>query len=872
MFRSSWRARGAALVALATLPTIAGPVAANAGPVTSGGARTTFWVVLDGAADLSAARTMTGKPARGAAVHSALTTHAQRAQAGLRDLLHRRKAEFEPFWIANVIKVVGDAELRAEVARRPEVARIEPDTRWPPPQPAPAVPGAPSGTVEWNLERVGATRVWHELGVRGEGVVVANIDSGVRYDHPALIDSYRGRHSNGTVNHNYSWLDATGTCPSGTPCDPTGHGTHVMGIEVGRSADGANQIGVAPGARWIAARMCCTQDELLTAGQWMLAPTDLNGANPRPDLAPDVVNNSWYSRDNPGVFFADVLDAWVAAGIFPVFAAGNNGVGGQCRTNTWPPSFPTAYAVGNTDAENQVVPDSSRGPAATGETKPDIAAPGTDVRSSDVTEDYAERDGTSQAAPHVAGAVALLWSAAPALEGDIAATRRILDETARDIDATECGGTADDNNVAGEGLLDVYAAVGAAPRTGVGGLTGRVRRAGSGVAVPDAAISLAGPRTKALSSGADGSYRLDRMMPGTYSYRVTAFGYREASGSLVIDQDRRTVLDLTLRPLPSAVVAGVVRSAEGPAAGTTVAIAGTPVRTRTGADGRYRLVAPLGSHELVAEPPSRCALPAGRAVTVAADVTADLDLPARTDAFGNTCTAPVVGYQAGTTRLDLAGSTGAVREIALPFPVTLYGTTFRTAWVSTNGAIGLDGPPDPITFDWLDPLPNLIPNTALYPFSTLLDVDDAAGVYTTVTAEQVVVEWRDVMVLRPGSRAPTGRISVSVTIRPDGTATFQYRDVAAGPWPEGRNAVVGIQDATGSDAFAFASLERVVTSGLGFTIHPPLPSRGRVEPAGGVAALAHRRGRCPRLAFWCHHPGGREDRDDYARCSITCPR
>jgi hypothetical protein len=275
-----------------------------------------------------------------------------------------------------------------------------------------------------------------------------------------------------------------------------------MGLQAGLAADGSNEIGVAPGARWIAAVKGSQVSEVLDAAQWMLAPTDANGENPRPDLAPDVVNLSWVFSDGRNDLFGDILDAWVAAGIFPVVAAGNSGDDGTCATNAWPASFDSAYAVGNTTAEDVVAPSSSRGPADDGRTKPDIAAPGTAIRSSDVGPEFTVRDGTSQAAPQVAGAVALLWSAVPHLDGDVAATRKLLDDTARDIDDTTCGGTAADNNAAGEGLLDIAAALRAAPKSAVGSL--------SGTTVPDAHIRLDGPRLKNLTAGADGRFGLAR--------------------------------------------------------------------------------------------------------------------------------------------------------------------------------------------------------------------------------------------------------------------------------------------------------------------------------------------------------------------------
>src|SRR5690606_18118605 len=151
--------------------------------------------------------------------------------------------------------------------------------------------------LEWGLSNIRAPEAWEAFGAQGEGIVVANIDTGVQFDHPALVNQYRGN-LGGSFDHNYNWFDPAGVCgsPESGPCDNADHGTHTMGTIVGDDLAG-NQIGVAPRARWIAAKGCedlnCSNEALLSSGQWLLAPTDLNGENPRPDLRPNIINNSW---------------------------------------------------------------------------------------------------------------------------------------------------------------------------------------------------------------------------------------------------------------------------------------------------------------------------------------------------------------------------------------------------------------------------------------------------------------------------------------------------------------------------------------------------------------------------------------------------
>ena len=163
--------------------------------------------------------------------------------------------------------------------------------------------------------------------------VVANIDTGTQFNHPALVGQYRGNTGGGTFDHNYSWFDPSDVCgsPSLVPCDNNGHGTHTMGTMVGDDGNpGPNQIGVAPHARFIAAKGCetnsCSDSALLASAQWILAPTDLAGQNPRPDLRPNIVNNSCGGGGGDPWYQASV-DAWIASGIFPAFSNGNAGPG-----------------------------------------------------------------------------------------------------------------------------------------------------------------------------------------------------------------------------------------------------------------------------------------------------------------------------------------------------------------------------------------------------------------------------------------------------------------------------------------------------------------------------------------------------------------
>jgi subtilisin family serine protease len=469
----------AAATGLVAVSLVAGAPGATAAPpafvdgevyaAVAGSGTAEFFVYLAGAADLSAAAGLTSKAAKGAHVYQQLSSHAATAQAPLRADLDARGIDYRPFWIANTLLVTGDRALVDELATRPDVTRIEANGQVPLLQPATISPDTPgTQAIEWGVANINADDVWNQFGVTGQDIVVANIDTGVDFDHPAVIDQYRGT---ATGSHDYNWFDPAGVCSPGIPCDNNNHGTHTMGTMVGDDG-GNNQIGVAPGAQWIAAKGCesnsCSESSLLASGQWMVAPTRTNGTDPDPSMAPDVVNNSW-GGGRGDTWYQATINAWINAGIFPMFSAGNSGP--ACNTANSPGDNLPAYAVGAYDINNNIAGFSSRGPSgvSSAEIKPDIAAPGVSVRSAINGGGYANFSGTSMAAPHASGVVALLWAAEPTLQGDINGTRSVLDQTARDVNATGCGGTTANNNIFGEGRIDALAAVEEATGGGGGG-------------------------------------------------------------------------------------------------------------------------------------------------------------------------------------------------------------------------------------------------------------------------------------------------------------------------------------------------------------------------------------------------------------------
>lgn len=450
------------------------------------GGRAEFLAVLQEKADLSAATAVHGKNDKGRLVVANLREVAGRTQGPLLAWLSARGIEHRAFWVANMVLVRGDAAAARALAARGDIARLaaNPAVRLADPQPVAAADAPGTGlkaatataAVEWGVAKIRAPELW-AAGFAGQGIVIGGADTGVTWTHPALRDKYRGW--NGTAaDHNYNWHDAIhalgsscgGNAPA--PCDDGSHGTHTMGTMVGDDG-GGNAIGVAPGARWIACRNMDqgvgTPATYAECFQWFLAPTDANGANPDPSRAPHVINNSWSCPAFEGCTDPNVLrtvvENVVAAGIAVVVSAGNGGAAG-CSTISSPPTiYDKAITVGATDAADNIAGFSSRGPVTadgSNRLKPDVSAPGVSVRSAVSSGGYATFEGTSMAAPHVAGAAALLMSAVPALAGEPAALKARMSQNAVPrTTAQNCGdvpGAAVPNNTFGWGRLDAKAA------------------------------------------------------------------------------------------------------------------------------------------------------------------------------------------------------------------------------------------------------------------------------------------------------------------------------------------------------------------------------------------------------------------------------
>ncbi len=444
-------------------------------------------------ASVEKAYELESKADRGKYVVRALVATARKSQRGLIAMLKSKKLEYKSYYLGNAVAIMNATPtLIREIARRPDVQRVVADpkirAKFPSTDRRERLEPQPNGAGD-NIIKIGAERAWTEFGARGAGIVIAGQDTGVQWDHPALKNHYRGWNGT-TADHTYSWHDAiekpvntdeVNTCGYNVkvPCDDNSHGTHTIGTVVGDDG-GANKIGVAPDAKWIA---CRNMDAGLGAPhtylecfEFFLAPYPQGGnaaTDGKPELAPNVINNSWgcdHSEGCDGSEFLGVLKSLEAAGIMVVASAGNSGPG--CGTIDSAPAHHTeeTLSVGAHDhRSDKIAGFSSRGPSIFDNgTGPDVTAPGVDVRSCTPGNGYASFgwSGTSMAGPHVVGQVALMWSSAPALIGNIKDTISLIRRTAHSRTTTEsCGkipGTAVPNNTFGYGTIDTYESVKAA--------------------------------------------------------------------------------------------------------------------------------------------------------------------------------------------------------------------------------------------------------------------------------------------------------------------------------------------------------------------------------------------------------------------------
>lgn len=547
------------------------------------------------------------------AVVSALKANSLKEQQSVLDYLDEEvdkgnAGAITSYFIVNGIAVTATKEVAQNIAAFEEVEKILPNENRQLYTPNETDekneditrPKSEGSDVEWNVEKVKAPEVW-DKGINGKGIVVASLDTGVQWDHPALKEKYRGYNSTTEeVDHTFSWFDATKG--EQEPYDDIGHGTHTVGTMVGSETNKTNQIGVAPGASWIAVKAFTedggTDEDLLAAAEWILAPTDADG-NTRVDMAPDIVNNSWGGGPGLDEWYRDVVKEWRNANIFPVFSAGNvdsNNPGGPGSIAS-PANYPESFATGATDITDKVASFSLRGPSPYDEIKPDLSAPGQVIRSSVPGNGYAEKSGTSMAGPAVSGVAALLRSVDATISVDemeetlLSTTKPLTDEAYPESP----------NNGYGYGLVDALNAV-TAVNKGVGSLEGKVFQEEEGTNLPlNAQISIQGQGRSVNTDPEDGSYAIT-YAAGEYMVQAEAYGYYPEQYSVTFEKDKTVKRDFNLKEIPQRTINGTLTDEiTGEAIGGATLFLKedaniTPVKT--GNNGHYDLVAYEGDYTL----------------------------------------------------------------------------------------------------------------------------------------------------------------------------------------------------------------------------------------------------------------------------------
>ncbi len=760
------------------------------------------FILLRQQADLRAPAALPDWTARGRAVYQALRTTAARTQAPLLAQLQRfeaagQVAAVQPLWIVNAIALrAGDAVLRT-LAAHPDVASIVPNRKLTPPavQIGPGSAMGP-GAVEWGVNKIRAPEVWSVYGVTGAGAVVANVDTGVDYSHPALVNQYRGNLGGGLFDHNFNWYDPTGLYPAPAAVEGS-HGTHVMGTEVGWDG-GANQIGVAPGARWLAAYGCCPDNlSLLLAQQFMLAPTDLAGNDPNPDLRPHVLNQSWGGPGGSEIF-QPALAALRASGIFSSISAGN--AGSACGTLGSPGDNPLVFSVGSTDSNDNIAGTSSRGPNPfSGKTGPEISAPGVSVRSSVAGGSYQNYSGTSMAAPHVAGAVALLIALEPKLAGQVEQIEELLRRTATPRASLQsCGnvpGSAVPNNAFGWGRLDVKAAADLIWQAGY--LAGQATS--QGTPLPGAVVTFS--RNGANLTTTTDAFGAFRVLAGAGAWTVSASAPDHSatvSVTATISHDLTTILDLALDPLAPAVISGHVRdrvTAEGVPALVMLADQDAAPPAFADASGWYSLTVPmlpagLTALDLQIEHPGFT--PLRQRVEISGSAALDFELDARPN---YTCLddrqpgGPLFAWvdASGGTAYRL-GDDASTAFLPLAQPFTYFGAPYTSLTVNSNGYLYFGGA-------WWSRVQMMIPfegppNAALMALGE--DLNPAQGaqgmVYVQSLPGRFVAQWQDVQHWASGD-PETFQIVLDLAT---GAILYQYQTLS---WPD--YTTVGLEDSAG---------------------------------------------------------------------------
>lgn len=545
-------------------------------------------------------------------VFQQLRANATKSQAGLKRFLDDptvkpHRGVVRAFWIDNLVLVQARKDVIDRIAKRNDVIEVFDNYTFTVP---PRTGGGPQPTHQsqpWdNIGFIGAKQVWQQYGLTGTGVRVGGLDTGVDITHPDIAGKMV---TNNPADPHYpgGWaeFDANGNIvPNSLPRDTDQHGTHTSGTMIGGSASGF-AIGVAPGAKLMHGLVIPggsgSFGQVAGGMEWIIDPDN----NPNTDDGADVVNMSLGAT---GTFTEMVApsDNMVAAGVFPSFSIGNSGPG--ANTTGSPGNVPSAFGVGATDRNDVIASFSSRGPVTWNVApyvgtyiKPDISAPGVQIFSSvpggewQYAGDGFTWSGTSMAAPHVSGTVALMRQANPSLTVDT--IKQLLAQTSLDL------GTAGQDNNYGWGRVNAFAAVTAA-LAGVGTLDGVVSSSAGGF-VDNAMVRITDTGQRVFTD-ASGHYNM-KLVAGSHTVEFSRFGYQTQTAPVTITANQTSTLNATMSQLPSGAIAGLVTDATsgaGISASISVKLGGQVVVTgaTNPSTGAYNITLPVGTYDLVFSP------------------------------------------------------------------------------------------------------------------------------------------------------------------------------------------------------------------------------------------------------------------------------
>lgn len=498
------------------------------------------------------------------------------------------------FWLSNAILAEVPVGMLDEFVSLTTVERLFENSEITIPEPPEeeSLPAALAVDCTWGLEKIRAPEVW-DMNITGSGVRVAVLDTGVDMDHADLAGKmWTDNPTDPTYPGGWIEFNSYGDIVVGSePHDTDEHGTHTSGTCVGGNASGI-AIGVAPGA-WLMHGLVIpggsgTVTQIIAGMEWCMSPVDQYGS-PAGEPA-DVVSMSLGGSGHYDAFIEPVQNIR-AAGIVLVAAIGNDGE----ETSGSPGNVYESFGIGATDIDDEVAWFSSGEvvdwPASHPEPyiKPDFSAPGVDVYSS-VPGGYKYLDGTSMATPHVAGTVALILEANPALT--VEDVYDVLYQTAVDL-----GDIWQDTRY-GWGRIDAFEAVSLV--TLESGIEGFVTDAQTEEPLEGVEISISETGRLRYTDGS-GYYR-SFLPPGTYNVTASAYGYYGQNATIEVVADAFTSQNFTLEPVPTGFIEGTVTDSEThePIEGAVITLLDTPLSTATNETGGYSIEALVGTYNISA--------------------------------------------------------------------------------------------------------------------------------------------------------------------------------------------------------------------------------------------------------------------------------